>query len=187
MCANPQFVIFCGSMWSGKTSAMLALLDRLKYQSKKIVVFKPKMEARYSKTEVVTHTGWRIPAVTIESAADMLEHLNNLPEPPDVVAIDELFMVPGAAKVLIWLYRQGFTVVVASLDLSSDCKPFEEVKEVLPWATRVEKCKAVCVVCGKDAGFTYRKTADTDEIVVGGKEMYEPRCWSCYSRVKVEE
>lgn len=174
-------------MWSGKSSAMLALLDRFKYQSKKVVVFKPKMESRYSKTEVVTHTGWRIPATIIETAADMLRHLSQLPEPPDVVAIDELFMVPGAAKILIWLYRQGFNVVVSTLDLSSDCKPFAEVKEILPWATRVEKCKAVCVVCGKDAQLTYRKTEDTDEIIVGGGEMYEPRCQNCHPLFRKEE
>ena len=182
MSADPQLIVYCGPMWSGKTSAMLALLDRYRYQNKSVVVFKPKIDDRYSRTEVTTHTGWKIPAVTIETAADILKYLNDLPSPPDVVAIDELFMVPGSAKIMIWLFRQRFTVVVSTLDLSSECKPFAEVKEILPWATKIEKLSAVCVVCGKDAKYTYRKSDNTDEIAVGGGESYEPRCAHCYPK-----
>ena len=47
----------------------------------------------------------------------------------------------------------------------------------LPYATRVEKCAAVCTVCGSDAPYTHRKVKGEQEIAVGGAEMYEPRCW----------
>ena len=48
---------------------------------------------------------------------------------------------------------------------------------MLPWATKIEKCPAVCPVCGRDAYYTYKKNDDGEEIAVGGAELYEPRCF----------
>lgn len=185
--SSPQLVVFVGPMMSGKSSAMLAMLDRFKYQSKRVEVFKPKIENRYSMSDVVTHTGWKIPATLVETGADVLKHMLDMPEPPHVVAVDELFMIPGISDVLIWLYRRGFTVVATSLNLSSSCKQFSEVSKILPWATRIECLSSVCSVCGADAHFTHKKIDGDDEIVVGGGESYEPRCWRCHSMSRLEE
>ena len=86
-------------------------------------------------------------------------------------------MVEGCAEVLINLYKSGFTSLISSLQLSSDLKPFEEIAKMLPWATKIEVCPAVCTICGADAYYTYKKDGNFDgEIEVGGKELYEPRC-----------
>jgi thymidine kinase len=184
----PQLIVFVGPMWASKTSSMLSLLDRFRYQKKSVVAFKPQIDDRYSTEDIVTHTGQKFPAFSVEKGDDILKCLAEAPFPPDVIAVDELFMIPGSAKVLVWLHRQGFTIVVSSLDLSSGCKPFAEVKEILPWATRIEKLSACCSICGEDARFSYRKTSDDDgEIVVGGIEKYEPRCWCHHPLVKIDE
>ncbi|NDE16675.1 hypothetical protein EBZ80_17260 [bacterium] len=65
MSENPKFVVFCGPMFSGKSSRLLAALDRYRYQHKRIVVFKPLMDDRYSVGEVVTHSGLKTPAVSV--------------------------------------------------------------------------------------------------------------------------
>jgi len=93
-------------------------------------------------------------------------------------------MIDGVSEALIFLYRSGFTVIVASIEMSASCNVFPELKEILPWATHVEKCSAVCTACGADAYFTHRKIEDLDEIAVGGAEMYEPRCWNHHGRVQ---
>lgn len=173
---NPRFIVYTGGMFSGKSSKMLAYLDRCKYQKKDYVVFKPKMDGRYSDVNVVTHTGFSVPAIIVETGGDIIEHLLQMETPPRVVAVDEAFMIPGVADVLILLYRQGIDIVVSSLDLSATGKAFAEMERMLPWATAVEKCAAVCVVCGHDAHFTHRKQTTVDEILVGGDELYEPRC-----------
>ena len=54
--------------------------------------------------------------------------------------------------------------------------PFEEVEKIMPYCTRIVKCKAVCPVCGDDARYTHRKTDDKSEILVGADDIYEPRC-----------
>lgn len=170
------FTIYTGPMFSAKTTSLLSTLDRFKYQGKKIAVFKPKLDDRYSTDHVSTHGGWTIPATCVKVGSDILEKLSEMKENPHVIAVDEAFMIPGVADVLVWLYRSGYSVVVSSLDLSAAGKPFDEVTRMLPWATKVEKLSAVCVICNKDAYYTYKKQTGGDEIEVGGAELYEPRC-----------
>lgn len=178
MLNNPDFVVYCGPMFSSKTSRLLATLEKYKYQHKKIAVFKPNIDDRYSVSEVVTHGGWKVPAVCVKTGAEILEHLANLDEEPHVIAVDEAFMIPGSSEALTWLFTYGYTVVVSSLELSSAGKPFHEIEKMLPWATHIEKCTAVCTVCGRDAHYTHKKQVGGEEIEVGGSELYEPRCYS---------
>lgn len=174
---NPEFIVYTGPMFGSKTSRLLSTLEKYKYQHKTAVVFKPRIDDRYSDSEVVTHSGWKTPAVCVKTGADILEHLSNIQGNPQVVAVDEAFMIPGVSETLVWLYKNGFTIVVSSLEMSAAGKPFHEVEKILPWATVVEKCTAVCTVCGRDAHYTHKKQVGGEEIEVGGSELYEPRCF----------
>lgn len=178
-----QFIVYTGPMFSSKTTGLLSSVDRFKYQNKKVAAFKPRLDDRYSEDFICTHSGWKIPATCIREGTDILENLSEMEDNPHVVAVDEAFMIPGVAKVLIWLYRSGYSVVVSTLDLSAMGKPFDEVEKLLPWATVVEKRSAVCVVCNKDAFYTYKKQLGGDEIEVGGSELYEPRCLRCHPHI----
>jgi len=176
MLNNPEFIVYCGPMFSSKTSRLLSTLEKYKYQHKRIIVFKPKIDDRYSLSDVVTHGGWKMPAICVKSGAEILEYLSELDEDPQVIAVDEAFMIPGASEALTWLFTYGFTVVVSSLEMSSAGKPFYELEKMLPWATKIEKCSAVCTVCSRDAHYTHKKQSSEEEIEVGGAELYEPRC-----------
>lgn len=178
MLQNPEFIVYTGPMFGSKTSRLLSALEKYKYQHKRIALFKPLIDDRYSTSEVVTHGGWKVPATCVKTGPEILEHLTNLKDEPQVVAVDEAFMIPGSAEALIWLYQYGFTVVVSSLEMSYACKPFHEIEKMLTWATRIEKCTAVCTVCGRDAHYTHKKQVNDEEIEVGGEELYEPRCHS---------
>jgi len=184
MPARPTFTIFCGPMMSSKTTRLLAAIDRFRFQNLKVVAFKPKLDRRYTPEEISTHNGGKISAVLVSSGDEILRHaeLTN----PDVVAVDEAFMIDGSADAVIQLFRQGVTIVVSSIEMSATCNVFTEMEKMLPWATRIEKCAAVCLICGEDAFYTQKKIADLAEIAVGGSELYEPRCWHHHSVVKLD-
>lgn len=167
-----------------KTTRLIALVDRFRYKGLKILAFKPKLDDRYTESEICTHNGGKIPAINVSSGDDILRIVTSQETRPDVIAVDEAFMIDGAADALISLYRTGFTVVVASIEMSASCNVFSEIKEILPWATHVEKCSAVCTVCGADAFFTARKVENLEEIAVGGSDLYSPRCWHHHDRVQ---
>ncbi len=187
---NPELIVFVGPMFSGKTTRLLAALDRYHYQDKKILAFKPMLDDRYSLMDIKSHNGAGIPARSIRSGQELFDIVYSESDlsRPDVIAVDEVFMIDGVAEVLINLFRDGFTVIVSSLEMSAACNPFTEVSKLMPWATRIEKCPAVCAHCHQDAYFTHRKVEnENDDIQVGGSELYEPRCWSCHSYININQ
>ena len=86
---NPTFTIYTGPMFSAKTTSLLSILDRYKYQGKKIIVFKPKLDYRYNVDNISTHGGGTFPAVCIASGSDVLEKIAEADVNPQIVAVDE--------------------------------------------------------------------------------------------------
>ena len=174
---SPEFIFFTGPMFGSKTTKLLAAVDRYVYQNKVIMAFKPKLDDRYSSGEISTHNGGSLKAVTVDTGLDVEKHTLGAEEKVDIVAVDEAFMIDGIANSLIKLFQMGKTVVVSSLQLSASCSVFEEVRDMMPFATKIEICPAVCTITGRDAYYTHRKYDTMSEIAVGGAELYEPRCW----------
>ena len=177
----PEFIIFTGPMFGAKTSRLLSVIDRFSYQNRNVICFKPRIDRRYSISNITTHNGNSVEAVTVNNGEEIVNIVHSKPEFFDVVAVDEAFMIEGSADALVQLFREGKTVVVSSLQLSATGNVFEEVRDMMPWATKIEVCPAVCTVSGNDAYYTHKKVDDLAEIAVGGSELYEPRCWLHHS------
>lgn len=178
--SNPEFVIYTGPMFGGKTSRLLAEAERYRYKSRAILAFKPKLDNRYDGESIVTHNGFKLKAKKITNAIEIsedLERLNCVASSGPILVIDEAFMIKDIGVVLPNIFREGYTILVSTLQLSALGRPFEEVEKLLPWATRVEVCPAVCTKCDKDAYYTLKKRFGGGEVIdVGGADMYEPRC-----------
>jgi len=171
---EPEFTVYTGPMFGSKTTKMLSVLERCSHQQRKAIAFKPKMDDRYSEGEICTHAGLRFPATNVSSGQEIIEAAQNY----DVIAVDEAFMIDGVANALITLFKMGKTIVVSSIQISASGHVFEEIRDMLPWATKIDVCPAVCVESGSDAYYTVRKVDNLAEIEVGGADIYEPRAWS---------
>jgi len=174
MIREPEFIVYTGPMFGSKTTKMLSVLERCSYQNRKVIAFKPKMDDRYAEGEICTHAGLRFPAVNVNTGNEILEKSKGY----DVIGVDEAFMIDGCAETLIHLFRSGKTIVASSIQMSASGNIFEEVSLMLPWATMIEVCPAVCVKTGNNAYYTVRKVENLSEIEVGGSDIYEPRAWS---------
>ena len=173
---DPEFIIYCGPMFSSKSSRLLTSIERFKYQNRGILAFKPRMDNRYDSEKIVTHSGLSVSAICVSHGREIVELVSST-EDCDVVAIDEAFMIDGCAEACLALFRRGKTIVISSIQLSASGLPFDEVKDMMPYATKIEVCPAVCPITGRDAYYTDRKRSDMNEIVVGGNDMYSPVCW----------
>ena len=173
---SPELRVYTGPMFGGKTTRMLAALERYQYQNRSTKLFKPKIDVRYSEEKVVTHKGQQHTSILIEDGRQIIEHGHDA----DVVAVDEMFMIPQSAQALLELFRQGKTILVSTLQLSSQPEgymPFREVMELMPWATSIEVCPAVCAKCDRDAYYTERLIKEERKVLVGSAESYQPVCW----------
>lgn len=177
---NPTFVVYTSGMFSGKTSRLISYIDRCKYQRRIVVVFKPAVDNRYGSGYISTHTGTKVQATCVTHGSEILRELMGMETLPDVVAVDEVWMIPESAEALIDIFRMGISVVVSSIDLLANGKELKDVQRIMSWATHIEKCPAVCTVCGQDAFYSHMKVIDDRDIAIGGEELYEARCFKCH-------
>jgi thymidine kinase len=170
--------VVCGPMFSGKSEELIRRLRRAMYARKRVQVFKPVIDIRYSKTEIVSHADTRLPSETVDNAAEILQRINWRTE---VVGIDEAnFLGEGLIRVCEQLADSGKQVIVAGLDTDYMGRPFAPIPELLAHAESIAKMLAICVRCGNPAKHTQRLVASEDLIVVGASGMYEARCRRCF-------
>ncbi len=180
-----EFIVFVGPMFGGKTTKLLSAVDRYHYQKREIFAFKPRVDQRYAKEKIVTHWGGKLKAHLVPDANGIWEFLANVgtsPRDRPVIAVDEAFMLKAAGIVLPELFKQGATIIVSTLQISSDGTAYPEITGFMPYATKVEVCPAVCTTCGADAHYTEKIGGRSDHgIEIGGAEMYQPRCFKHFS------
>ena len=177
-----KLIVHTGSMFSGKTSSLWKEVNRFKIAKYNVVVFKPRMDSRYSKEKVVTHDKNEIEAINVDNIDDIVEYTKT--HDVNVIAIDEIQFINSKAdhfvKQINYLLEKGFTIIAAGLDMDYKAKPFQLVKELLPICDYVEKHHAVCAVCGNDAWVSYRISDDKNRIQLGANEAYMPLCRKHY-------
>lgn len=169
--------VICGSMFSGKTEELIRRLKRSKIANQKVEIFKPKIDTRYDETKVVSHDANSILSTPIAHSSRLLE----LSEGVNVVGIDEAQFfdedLPTHAQKLA---LRGIRVIVAGLDMDYRGRPFGPMPNLLAVAEYITKVHAICPHCGNLATHSYRLTSGEDTVLVGEKDLYEPRCRTCY-------
>ena len=50
-----RFEVICGSMFSGKTEELIRRIRRAEIAKMKTIIFKPKIDSRYSSNHIVSH------------------------------------------------------------------------------------------------------------------------------------
>jgi len=168
--------VICGSMFSGKTEELIRRLKRVKIANLKAEIFKPAIDVRYDKDSIVSHDTNFIHSTPVESAQAILLMAQNV----DVVGIDEAqFFDAEISNVCEQLALKGVRVIVAGLDMDYTGKPFGQMPNLLAIADYISKLHAICVICGNIANISYRKTAENGQLLLGEKDIYEPRCRTC--------
>jgi len=171
--------VICGSMFSGKTEELIRRLKRARIANLKTEIFKPTMDNRFHELNVVSHDSNFIISQPVTNAKTILLMAQDI----DVVGIDEAqFFDDGICHVCEKLALNGTRVIVAGLDMDYTGKPFGCMPQLLAIADYITKLHAICVHCGNIANFSYRKTKQQDQVVIGELNIYEPRCRVCYEK-----
>ena len=176
--------IVTGPMFAGKSEELIRRIKRLEYAKKKVLVFRPRIDNRYSLDEVVSHSNNRRKSIVIDAAKDILPFIN---EDTYAVVIDEIqFLDHELIPLSEHLANIGIRVILGGLDSDFRGEPFAVTSEMMARAEFVTKLTAICVRCGSPATKTQRivngKPAHYLDpiVVVGAAEAYEPRCRHCH-------
>jgi len=170
--------VICGPMFSGKSEELIRRLRRAMIARRRVQVFKPVLDNRYSAEEIVSHADVRMPSEVIAKAGDILTRLDWRTQ---VVGVDEAnFMGPELIEVVTQLADSGKQVIVAGLDTDYLGRPFPPIPELLALAESITKTLAICMRCGNPAKHTQRLVESEELIVVGAAGAYEARCRRCF-------
>ena len=170
--------VICGSMFSGKTEELIRRLKRAKIANLKVEIFKPAIDVRYDEIKIVSHDTNAIPSTPIDNSQKILLMAHDV----EVIGIDEAqFFDDQLPGVCDELALRGLRVIVAGLDMDYLGNPFGPMPQILAKADYVTKLHAICMQCGNIANYSYRKVASDEQVVLGAKDVYEPRCRVCYS------
>jgi thymidine kinase len=173
--------VICGSMFSGKTEELIRRLRRAQYAKQNVEIFKPAVDTRYDETKVVSHDSNSIQSTPVPSSSNILLLANNV----DVVGIDEAqFFDEELPSVCVQLANSGIRVIVAGLDMDYLGKPFGPIPAILAVAEYVTKVHAICMRCGNLANHSHRISEESELVLLGEKNNYEPLCRDCFSAIK---
>src|SRR5512142_429466 len=103
--------VSCGPMFSGKSEELIRRLRRAMIARKRVQVFKPVIDDRYSRDEIVSHADVRMKSMVVGGAADIMAKLDWRTQ---VVGVDEAnFMGAELVDVAQQLADPGKQVIIA--------------------------------------------------------------------------
>ena len=177
-----SITLIIGSMYAGKSTTLLTYEKKFKACNKNYILINHSFDKRYSnEAKISTHDGIKGEGKTLtcQKLVDIeIEYLESLEE-ADCFIIDEAqFFNDIDIFCDKWAYL-GKNIVVAGLSGDFKQEEFKSISKLIPLADKIIHIVSNCSVCGSDAPFTKRLSSQQDEIVIGGSELYEPRCRQC--------
>ncbi|MBG0730566.1 thymidine kinase [Mycoplasma sp. 'Moose RK'] len=173
--------VITGPMFSGKSDELIKRVRILSYANIKTLVIKPLIDDRFSKCEIVSRSGLRIPTYSAQTTKEIKE-LFGL-EKYQAIAIDEIqFFDSEVVEFLDQLANKGIRVIVSGLDQDFRRRPFGNLPNLMAIAESVTKLQAVCVICKRAATTSARKTNSDQQTLIGDNFEYEARCRACHHK-----
>jgi thymidine kinase len=176
-----------GPMGSAKTLNLLAVAHNYRSQGKRVMLLKPRLDARFSERAIVSRSGLSLDADllldrdTVLDAAAFLEHACVLVD--EAQFLSELVIEQLRALTL----NPGVPVICYGLRTDFRSRLFEGSRRLLELADSIEEVKVTCQFCNRKAVFNLRlaggrPTLEGDQVLLGD-EQYAPACHACSARL----
>ncbi len=170
--------VVCGCMFSGKTEELIRRLKRARFAHQRVEIFKPMTDVRYHEQNIVSHDASEIRSTPVDSSLNILLMAGDA----EVIGIDEAqFFDNELPNVCAEMAARGIRVIVAGLDMDYRGQPFGPMPNLMAKAEFVTKVHAICMKCGDLATHSFRTSQQTDQVLLGEKDNYEPRCRRCFN------
>ena len=171
-------------MFSGKSSAVVQKIRRAQILGWKTLNITSNIDTRYdiSGSRIVTHDKAYVEALGVK----VLEGICHRPEykAARLIVIEEAQFFAGLYEFVIKAVESdGKDVIVVGLDGDSERKPFGQILELIPIADEVIRLSALCKECGDGTPALFTALVNgvkSEQICVGGSDMYEPMCRQHY-------
>ncbi|RSI45424.1 Thymidine kinase [Streptococcus sanguinis] len=172
-----------GTMNSGKTIEILKVAHNYEEQGKSVVIMTSAVDTRDGFGVVSSRIGMKRNAIAIEDQTDIFGYIQQLPEKPYCVLIDEAQFLKRHHVYDLARVVDELDVPVMAFGLKNDFRNelFEGSKHLLILADKIEEIKTICQYCSRKATMVLRTdngkpVYDGEQIKIGGHETYISVC-----------
>lgn len=187
---NGHLEIFCGPMFSGKTSTLLSKLSKFAECGLQVLYLNHDLDNRTTSNfsthcKMIKNTVLNFDSMKIKNIDEI--NFDSL-KAYDVIGCDEIQFYGKSIIPFVLKLVEDFNkhVIVVGLDSTSERKKFGYILDLIPFANSVTKMTAACKRCFKkdgkfvDAIFTHRISESKETVLIGASGMYDSTCRSCY-------
>ena len=177
--------LIIGCMFSGKSSELIRRVRRFESISTNILSINYDEDTRYDNNlnNIITHDMVKQNAISVNKLLPLM--LTQEYKNASIIAINEgQFFSDLTDFCITSADYHNKTIIIAGLNGDYKREPFEEISKLMPHADEILKLSAMCKSCnnGTLATFTKKKTESTQLIEIGGDDIYEPVCRTCYNK-----
>lgn len=190
-----KLTVYFGGMFSGKTDAIEAHIDRARHAHIASQAFKPENDTRHGSRSVQSRrcdgqVKFAVQPIDPKFPQDILRQIN---DDTQLVILDEVqFFHASLVSVVHELRRAGINIIAAGLDLDYLGRPFGSTLTLAATANDARKLTAICMVCRHhEAPFSQMVNADGmpithdifangSSVAIEGPTIYEARCGHCF-------
>lgn len=173
--------IICGCMFSGKTTELININNKLSSIHKKVLNIKSSLDNRYFIDNISTHNMSKIECITLNKLKDVP---SNFYKDNDYIIIDECQFFDDLYEfVMKAIDKDNKNIILIGLNGDSNRNNFGELYKLYPHADDIKLLKAYCSVCnnGEEAIYSKKITKNESIIDIGEKDKYIPVCRKCYN------
>lgn len=169
--------LIIGPMFSGKTSELLRRVDRLQYTDKTYCIIKHSSDTRYSEDCVSTHSNINKNATfVVHTILSIEKELDKF----DYIAIDEGQFFNDLLDFIKKYSNKN--IIVAGLNADVKQNIFNNINNIIPYATKINLLSAICTRCKKDNAYLTTRIDNKqnyDIIDIGSTDKYASICRNC--------
>ena len=175
-----MITVIIGCMFSSKTTTLLTYERKFHILKKKVCIIKHSFDTRYTSEEkVISHDGTSCIYGTVYICSNLISLIDTVSE-YDCILIDEGQFFYDLKEFCV---KFGLTKQIVISGLLGDYKleSFKPISDILPMSDKVIHLTALCSMCGDDAPFTSRIVNNSNQMLIGTSDCYEPRCRKCHT------
>ncbi len=191
--------IILGPMFSGKTSRLLEITEKVEKENKMskkkkqfMMIIKPDIDKRYEESDethhIISHDGLRHECHMVNDLIKFLDKIeeevkkiNDDPTNNLWIIIDEGQFFKNLRKFcekLFDLFGKSLNVkiVVSGLDGDYQKKSIGDILSLIPICDSVVKLKGRCQYCEELSIMSQRTSGGKSQVLIGGEDLYKPTC-----------
>lgn len=174
--------LIMGSMYSGKTTALLELEKQYTYSNMTCCVINYAEDQRYHSSKLSTHDKRMIDCYnTVDLDKFLTDEIikNN-----NVFLINEGQFFKNLKTCVLKLVENHKKIVhVCGLDGDFKREPFGEILDIIPLCDNVIKMKSICAICKNGTpGLFSKRLVESNQVKLIGSDIYKPVCRNCFNK-----